>query len=66
MKDIEKIYAQTFNTGNGQRVLEHLRRMTIERVLGPDATDAELRALEGQRMLVHIIEQMIKRGTQDG
>ena len=43
-------------------VLKHLRRITVERVLGPDATDAQLRGLEAQRALVHQIESMIERG----
>ncbi len=62
MKDIEQNYARTFATASGTTVLKHLRKMTIERVLGPDATDAQLRSLEAQRALVHQIELMIKRG----
>lgn len=62
MKDIEQNYARTFATDAGAMVLRHLRKMTIERVLGPDATDAQLRGLEAQRALVHQIETMIERG----
>ena len=62
MKDIEQNYARTFSTAAGVAVLNHLRKITIERVLGPDATDAQLRGLEAQRELVHQIEIMIERG----
>lgn len=62
MKDIEQNYARTFSTAAGITVLKHLRKITIERVLGPDATDAQLRGLEAQRALVHQIEIMIERG----
>ena len=62
MKDIEQNYARTFATSAGAAALHHLRKITIERVLGPDATDAQLRSLEAQRALVHQIEMLIERG----
>jgi len=62
MRDIEQNYARAFATTAGVAVLQHLRRITIERVLGPNATDAELRGLEAQRALVHQIENLIERG----
>lgn len=62
MTETEKNFARTFNTPSGRAVLEHLRRITVERVLGPNATDAELRGLEAQRALVHQIEQLSERG----
>lgn len=62
MKDLEQNYTRTFSTSAGAAVLRHLRKITIERVLGPDATDAQLRGLEAQRSLVHQIESMIERG----
>lgn len=62
MKEIEQHYARTFATSSGAAVLKHLRRITVERVLGPNATDAELRGLEAQRALVHQIEALIERG----
>lgn len=62
MKDLEQNYTRTFSTSAGAAVLQHLRKITIERVLGPDATDAQLRGLEAQRALVHQIESMIERG----
>ena len=62
MANIEHDYARTFCTSSGAAVLAHLRKITIERVLGPNATDAELRGLEAQRALVHQIENFIERG----
>ena len=62
ISDIEKYYARVFKTHDGAMVLKHLRKITIERILGPDSSDAALRTLEGQRALVHQIEQLIQRG----
>ena len=62
MEKIEHAYARTFSTASGEVVLQHLRHMTIDRVLGPNATESELRTLEGMRSLVHQIEQLVARG----
>ncbi|MDR1206869.1 MAG: hypothetical protein LBK26_00410 [Rickettsiales bacterium] len=62
MTDIEQSYAKTFRGSDGARVMAHLRDITIERFLGPDATEAQLRALEGQRALVHQMKALIERG----
>jgi hypothetical protein len=50
--DVAVAFARCFATSDGQRVVRHLRRLTLERALGPGATDAHLRHLEGQRHLV--------------
>lgn len=55
MRELEKNYARCFNTPSGEFVLRHLRSMTIDRWLGPNATESELRTLEAQRALVHAI-----------
>lgn len=60
MNDISKNYARTFSTPSGRVVLAHLRKITIERVLGPNASESQLRSLESQRALVHQIENLIK------
>ena len=65
MTDIEIAYAKTFSCQSGQMVIEHLRKITIERVLGANATESELRTVEGMRALVHQIEQMIARGRNN-
>jgi hypothetical protein len=62
MKDIEKLYAQAFGTPVGARVLAHLRETTVERYLGDNATEAQLRTLEAQRALVKRIEALVARG----
>lgn len=62
MDDIEQNYSRCFSTASGAVVMKHLRKITIERTLGPAATDAELRGLEAQRALVHQIEALIRRG----
>jgi hypothetical protein len=63
IRDIEKSFARCFSTADGAAVLKHLRGITIERCLGALATDAELRALEGRRALVHQIETLMQRGA---
>ena len=64
MDDIEQNYARCFATASGAAVLKHLRKITIERTLGSSATEAELRGLEAQRVLVHQIETLSRRGKQ--
>lgn len=65
MEKIAHEYARTFSGASGRAVIEHLRKITIERTLGPHATDAELRTLEGARALVHQIETLIERGRSN-
>ena len=63
MNDIEKQYARVFNSPSGKQVLNHLRSITIERVLGQNASDDELRWWAAQTALIHQIESIIKRGN---
>ena len=53
-----------FKTPNGKAVLKYLRSITIESVQGPNASDAELRHLEGQRYLVGVIERRISHAQR--
>ncbi|MBO5695918.1 MAG: hypothetical protein J6S06_00195 [Alphaproteobacteria bacterium] len=62
MSDITTHYARVFSGPSGRAVLMHLRKITIERFLPPDATDAQLRSLESQRALVHQIEKLSAQG----
>lgn len=62
--EIEKQYARCFNTPSGILVIQHLRKITIERFLGPNATESELRSLESARALVHQLESLIQRGMK--
>ena len=59
MTDLEKNYVRVFSTPSGRVVLEHLRKITVERALGPNTTDAELRWVAAQSALVHQIERML-------
>ena len=61
-KEISRSYTRCFCTAAGAEVLRHLREITIERFLGPNATESELRTLEAMRALVHQIESLIERG----
>ena len=63
MNDIEKHYARIFNTLSGKQVLNHLRDMTIERIIGPNVSNEDLRWWAAQNALVHQIESLIKRGN---
>lgn len=65
MMNTEQNYARCFGTPAGQTVLEHLRKITVARTLGPNASDNELRWAESQRALVRQIEALIARGRGD-
>ncbi|WP_291297610.1 hypothetical protein [Elioraea sp.] len=56
-EQISEAMLATFSDGPGARVLAHLRAVTLNRVLGPGASDAELRQHEGRRELVAQIMQ---------
>jgi hypothetical protein len=64
-QDLARQMARVFSTGDGPRVLAHLRAMTLERCLGPDAKAKALRHLEGQRQLVLYIQSMVKRAERE-
>lgn len=56
--EIQQAFAKCFMSGEGRKALSFLRKITVERSLGADATDNELRYLEGQRQLVKKIEML--------
>ena len=56
-------FTRCFATTDDQRVLAHLRRMTLDRTLGPATSDGVLRYLEGQRALVAHILTLVARGN---
>jgi hypothetical protein len=58
-------FARCFASPDGQVVLRHLRAVTLDRSLGPGASDALLRHLEGQRQLVAHILSLTARGAGD-
>ncbi|ARJ64953.1 hypothetical protein WV31_04330 [Magnetospirillum sp. ME-1] len=57
--------ARLFATPDGEAVLSHLKAMTIDRCLSPEAGDNALRHLEGQRHLVLHLLALAARG-RDG
>lgn len=57
-----RAFARCFAGAEGERAIMHLRGLTLERHLGPEASDAMLRHLEGQRHLVAHILALIARG----
>ncbi len=62
--EVTRAFARCFRTADGQRVLSHLRALTLERSLGPGASDAMLRHFEGQRSLFTYIVATTARGSQ--
>lgn len=58
--------ARCFRGRDGEKVLAYLRATTLERALGPDASDTLLRHLEGQRQLVAHITLLVERGRKGG
>lgn len=64
--DLTAAFARCFRGLDGERVLSHLRRITIERRPAPDVGEAELRHLEGQRHLAAYIAQLVARGQLGG
>lgn len=61
-EDMARAFARCFRERDGEQVLDHLRAVTLERSLGPNATDSQLRHLEGQRQLVSYILGQVERG----
>ncbi len=56
------IAARCFQGGDGRRLIQYLRTITLDRALGPDADASHLRHLEGQRQLVQHLIALIERG----
>jgi hypothetical protein len=56
--EVHNAFIRTFASDAGRQVLTALRRATIERRLPPDAPEALLRFVEGQRALVAQIERL--------
>ncbi len=59
---LARTFARLFAGAEGEAALAHLTALTTERCLGPEASDAALRMLEGQRQLVRHILSLIDRG----
>lgn len=63
--DLPKLAARCFRGADGQRLLAHLRRITVERAFAPDASARRLRHLEGQRHIVRYLEALVRAGIAD-
>lgn len=61
-RQLARDYAVTFTGRAGAAVLAHLESLTTGRVLGPEASDALLRHVEGQRALLTTVRGLIRRG----
>ena len=61
--ELATAFARCFVTADGRQVLDHLRRLTVERALGPQASEALLRYVEGQRQMVLYIEALVAKGA---
>lgn len=59
--NVDQLFARVLNTPAGKELMAYLRSITMERVLGADASDAAVRFLEGQRFLVRQMENLIQR-----
>ena len=57
-----RAFARCFAGSDGHQVLDHLKRLILDRRLAPSATDAELWHLEGQRSAIAYVLGMIERG----
>ena len=59
---IARAFARCFASVEGEFALRHLDDMTLRRALGPEASEAMLRHLEGQRQFVAYIHALVARG----
>jgi len=62
--EIAQAFTRCFATSPGCQVLDHLRAITLDRSLGPHASEALLRHAEGQRQLVLHIITLIAKGRE--
>ena len=60
--ELAGLAARCFRGRDGNRLIGHLRALTLERALGPAAPEAQLRHLEGQRQLVRYLEALVAEG----
>ncbi len=63
-QDMAAVFGRCFRGRDGERALAYLRGLTMNRALGPGASDAVLRHLEGQRQLVAHVCALVARGVE--
>jgi hypothetical protein len=61
-QELCRAFARCFSSVDGHLVMDNLERLILNRRLSPDASNAELRHLEGQRFAVAYIATMASRG----
>ncbi len=61
-KDMERLFARLFLSEDGKKALAYLQFTTFQRALGVNASDQQLRYMEGQRAMVAMILRLIDRG----
>ncbi|MBT3661853.1 MAG: hypothetical protein HOA30_04375 [Rhodospirillaceae bacterium] len=65
-RELERMAARCFQGTDGENLLAHFRAITLGRALGPGASDAVLRHIEGQRQLVAYLSALVERGRVSG
>jgi hypothetical protein len=61
-QELRRAFARCFSSADGRLVMETLERLMLNRRLSPNASNGELRHLEGQRFAVAYIATMAARG----
>lgn len=59
-----RIFARLFSSDDGQLVLSFLRASFGGRVAGPQASEGDLRYLDGQRGMLQFICQQVEQGKR--
>mgnify|MGYP003116941506 CR=1 FL=1 len=62
----DKLFATVFNGPNGEKALSYLEAITGNVFANPQNSSNNLWHLEGQRFLVGIIKNKIKKGRENG
>ena len=60
--DLRRAFARLLAYPESEIVFQHLHSITRNRVLGPDASAATLRYVEGQKAIVAYMERMAANG----
>lgn len=61
-KNIDQLFARVFSSEEGQKILAYLHHITTCRIAPPNASEEQLRHMEGQRALLKTIENLSTRG----
>ncbi|PCI42091.1 MAG: hypothetical protein COB46_01730 [Rhodospirillaceae bacterium] len=63
-RELRVAYARCFSGPAGEKVLKHLKSITLNRAFGPDSSADLLRHTEGQRQLVTYINAQYENGRK--